>query len=630
MTVKQDNQYQVRFLPDNIVVRAGKGESLLKIALKAGVHLTTTCGGSGTCSSCRILIIKGNLDCKHSYGITEYDFKRGVRLACQSCVTGDVVVEVPKTTDLASTSINAFREIPAALPLLNPITRKLALQLPVPTIGDNRADLKRLKHVLKNHGYENVLVDYDVVKQIPGIMREKNWSITATLCTSTNVPLLSRLESGDTTTNHYGAVFDLGTTAVRGRIIAADSGQVMAEETAYNRQREYGEDIISRISYCRRPEGIEVLQKLISDTLNVLIEKMVLSSGIDDGDISSVVIAGNTVMVQLLLAIDPEPLRLSPYVPAIDNTPPVKASELGINLGRHCYVHIIPVIASYVGGDIVAGIAACGMHESDKVNLYIDIGTNGEIVLGKKEWMVTIACSAGPTFEGGGIRHGMLAVAGAIEDFELPDPCGEPSIRIIGDINPAGICGSGLINAVSALFTSGLLGRNGKFNSELSCSRLRKGTDGFEYVLADGSSTSSGKDIVLTEVDVDNFIRSKAAIYAGCQTLADSVGIGTHEIDNIIIAGTFGSQINIEKAVRVGLLPDMARDKFRFVGNGSLKGAHTAFLSLKTCQDMLKIADMITGIELSENEAFMDNYVSSLFLPHTDLNRFPSFLNQRG
>lgn len=629
MTDKPKRQLNVVFQPGGIAVQANPGDSILKTALKAGVHLSTTCGGSGTCGSCRIKIQKGDVDRVSSEAIGQDEINQGIRLACQSYVSQDVTVEIlaNTSTSLEAPTAETSLSLPNSPAKLNPVATKHLLCLPVPTAGDNRADLKRLRYALKNHGYDEVMIDYPVVKGMPAVLREKAWEVTATLIHSTPLPSLSRLESGDTTTTNFGAAIDLGTTAIRARLINLNTGSILAEETAYNQQRDYGEDIISRISFCQKSGGIDFLQKLAVDTLNVLIHDMAASSGIDTDNISCMVVAGNTVMIQLLLAIDPEPLRLSPYVPAISSVEPLKTVDLGINLGRHCYLHIIPAVASYVGGDIVAGVAACGMHESDKTSLYIDIGTNGEIVVGNRDWMVTAACSAGPTFEGGGIKHGMLAIPGAIEDFSLEAPDATPRISVIGSKSPAGICGSGLINTVSELFSAGILSRNGKFNPEVSCSRVRKGEDGLEYVLAEGNLSSRGRDIVLTEIDIDNFIRSKAAIYAGCQTLMESVGIDMSELDNIIIAGTFGNHIDTENAIKVGLLPDLPRDKFQFIGNGSLLGACTSIISREQFAAMLRLADIITGVELSENGAFMDNYVASLFLPHTDLEKFPSVGN---
>ncbi len=625
MTDKPNKQFDIRFLPDDITAKASAGESVLKTALKAGVHINTTCGGSGTCGACRIRIKDGRLDCRHTNALSQDELNQGIRLACQSQITGNVTVEVIRSVTnperITAAAHQKFTQLPSGS---SPFVSKLALKLPAPTLADNSADFKRLKYGLKNKGYEKTDIIYHALKNLPEIMRSKDWEITATLARSFPVPLILKLESGDTAGSNYGIAFDVGTTAVRGRLIDLNNGEKLAEKTNYNKQRAYGEDVISRITYCRKTGGVKTLQSSIIDTLNKLITDMSLSASINREDINSIVIAANTVMVELLLGINPEPLRLSPYVPAIDSIPPVTAAELGIELGKHCFIHILPVVASYVGGDIVAGVTACSIHKQEEISLYIDIGTNGEIVLGRQDWMVTAACSAGPTFEGGGIKHGMLAIEGAIEGFELPDPCGEPLLKVIGNRLPAGICGSGLINTASALFTAGILEQNGKFNPSSTTSRLRQGEDGLEYVLVEGKSASGGQDIVLTEIDVDNFIRSKAAIYSGCQTLAESVGIDLDKIDNIIIAGTFGSHIDITNAVKVGLLPDVAKEKFRFIGNGSLEGASLAALSLEAYQDTLKIAELMTSIELSESRLFMDNYVASLFLPHTDLSRFPS------
>jgi uncharacterized 2Fe-2S/4Fe-4S cluster protein (DUF4445 family) len=311
-------------------------------------------------------------------------------------------------------------------------------------------------------------------------------------------------------------------------------------------------------------------------------------------------------------------------VPTAGALPLILASSVGIKLAKHARLFAMPSVASYVGGDIVAGILGSGVYQREKVTVYIDIGTNGEIVVGNSDWMVTAACSAGPTFEGGGVKHGMIATTGAIENFEINPATLEPRLTTIGDARPRGICGSGLINIATALLKAGVIGQNGKFNTDLVGKRIRKGADGYEYLLARANETETGNDIVITEIDINNLIRSKAAMYAGCQTLVKSVGSKFDIIEQVIISGTFGSKINIENAIGIGLLPDLPRDKFIFVGNGSLLGARLSSFSSDLLSDSQRVAVMMTNVELSESTSFMENYVAALFLPHTNASEFPS------
>jgi len=297
-------------------------------------------------------------------------------------------------------------------------------------------------------------------------------------------------------------------------------------------------------------------------------------------------------------------------------------------VAKHVYLFTFPSVASYVGGDIVSGVVGVGLHQRKTLTLYMDIGTNGEVVVGNSDWMVTASCSAGPAFEGGGIKHGMIATSGAIQDFNIDPVTLEPTLHTIGGGKPRGICGSGLINTIAGLLEARVIGQNGKFNTDLKISRIREGDDGYEYVLSWAGETETGKDIVITEVDIDNLIRAKAAMYAGCQTLSKSVGFDLSDLEQVIIAGAFGSHIDIERSITIGLLPAMPRDRFIFVGNGSLTGARLTSFSTDLLDDARKVAMMMTNLELSERTDFMNNYVAALFLPHTHGEEFPSVIRR--
>jgi uncharacterized 2Fe-2S/4Fe-4S cluster protein (DUF4445 family) len=329
-------------------------------------------------------------------------------------------------------------------------------------------------------------------------------------------------------------------------------------------------------------------------------------------------------MQQILLGLDPKYIRLSPYTPTANMIPPVKAADPGIKVENHVYLYTFPSVSSYVGGDIVSGVVAAGIYQKKKLTFYMDIGTNGEIVIGNSDWMVTASCSAGPAFEGGGIKFGMVAMKGAIQDFAIDPETLEPEIKTIGEAKPKGICGSGLIDTLAELLEAGVIGQNGKFYTHLKSKRIRAGADGWEYVLAWAPETQTGEDIVLTEVDISNLIRAKAAMYAGCHTLSRAVNIDCADFEQVILAGNFGSSLNIDKAITIGLLPDIPRDRFVFIGNGSLSGARLISFSQDILKDTAGVARMMTNIELSENQEFNNNYIAAMFLPHTDERAFPN------
>lgn len=630
-----DKKRRVHFSPDNIDIIVDEGENLLEVAIAAGVRISASCGGKGTCGTCKVLIEKGQVETRRMPRLSGEEFEQGVRQACQSRVLTDLSVYVPVESRLDRAVIaREKKEAPGALATgwrFSPPLKKFYVELPSPSLDDNVSDLSRLLRGLKQR-YElrNITVEFDVVKRLSPVLRDGDWKVTVTtLVTAARTRDRRRLslvnvEPGDTRDKHYSLAIDIGTTTVCGQLLDLNRGRVLAGAVEFNGQISYGADVISRIAYTQKPGGLKKLQKVVVATINQVIDELLTKSGISRKQVGQVMVAGNTTMTQIFLGLDPRYIRLAPYVPAANFLPPVKASSLGVNVADWVYLFVFPCVASYVGGDIVSGIVGSGVHQRKELTLYIDIGTNGEIVVGNADWMVTSACSAGPAFEGGGIRHGIVATAGAIEQFEIDHRTFEPTVSTIGKDKPKGICGTGLINTIAVLFDSGVITPNGKFNADLPTKRVRKGDEGYEYVLAWAPETQIGRDIVITEADIDNLMRAKAAIYAGCRTLTRSVGISCADVERVILAGAFGSSIDVEKAITIGLLPDVPRDRITFIGNGSLMGARLVSFSTDLLDDARRVAEMMTSIELSENVDFMNNYVAALFLPHTNLDEFPS------
>ncbi|HZE22328.1 MAG TPA: ASKHA domain-containing protein, partial [Desulfobaccales bacterium] len=340
--------------------------------------------------------------------------------------------------------------------------------------------------------------------------------------------------------------------------------------------------------------------------------------------ISHLTMAGNTTMTHLFYGIDPKHIRLAPYTPAACHLPPVRARDLGLEVPDHVFIYTVSSVSSYVGGDIVAGVLASGIYKDPKLTLYIDIGTNGEIAIGNQQWLACAACSAGPAFEGGGIKFGMRATAGAIEEVSLNPKTYEPMLITIGMVKPKGICGSGLINLMAAMMEADVISPNGKFRDDLDTPRIRQSDEGREYVLAPAPDTQGGQDITLSEADIDNLMRAKGAMFAGYVTLLENVGLKLQDLEQVILAGAFGNFINIDNAIAIGLLPDLPRENYQFVGNASLQGASLLAFSRELLEEERRVADMMTNFELSETPGYMDQYIAALFLPHTQMDYFPS------
>ena len=632
--------HTVLFLPHNKRITVRDGENLIRAAMEAGVHINASCGGEGVCGKCRVIIEQGDVDGGITEKLSREECAAGYRQACLSNVKSNIVVRIPVESNVDASVLNMqstprrathimemdFEQLRQNGRFLPPV-EKMYIELPEPSAKDNLPDVTRLVNYLKlNFNERRLVVDLPVIRKIPDVFRENNFKITVTLARPVQTGRKTQIvnvQPGDMSNKCYGIAMDIGTTTIYGRLIDLNTGKVMADYGDFNKQISFGEDVITRLIYAERSGGLEKLHELSLETINNILRKIINDVGIDPEQILLVTSAGNTTMTQLMLKVDPKYIRRSPYVPASAVYPPIKAVDLGMALGEHVTTLIYPEISSYVGGDIVAGIMASGMYCSEELTLYMDIGTNAEIVIGNREWLACAACSAGPAFEGGGIKFGMRATNGAIEDFSIDPLTLEPMNITIGNVRPKGICGSGLINIVATMFELGIIDNLGKFNRNLYTDRIRQNDGVYEYVLARADVTHIDRDIVITEPDIDNLIRAKGAMFSGCMTLLGEVGLDIHDIDRIVLAGGFGSYVDLEKAMTIGLLPEIDPDKVVFIGNGSLAGATMACLANHIRKDVVEVTNKITNFELSETASYMNNYMASLFLPHTDMNKFP-------
>jgi uncharacterized 2Fe-2S/4Fe-4S cluster protein (DUF4445 family) len=631
---------RVTFIPHGIEVEVEDGENLLRAALDGGVHVDASCGGEGVCGKCKVIVVSGEIDPIHSELLSKEELALGFRQACQSRVRSDVVVRIPSASLLDGRSLThrqpgiALRPAPIDIDelkragLYDPAFQKKFVKLAPPGAFDRTCDLARLeKGLADRHGLQQITLDYHLVRKLGRVMREKDFEVTATLDFSRRRylhPHLLNIEPGDTTQRHFAFAVDIGTTTVWVQLIDLAGGEILGTEADYNAQISFGDDVITRIVCSRKELGLEKLQKAVVSTINKLMRRLLDRSKLSIEEISHITVAGNTTMIHLFYGIDPSYIRLSPYTPTVCSVPLTRARDLGLDAAAHIFINCISSVSSYVGGDIVAGILGSGVYKDPKITLYIDIGTNGEIVLGNREWLACAACSAGPAFEGGGIGFGMRAMSGAIEDVSLnPDTC-EPMIITIDMSKPKGICGSGLINLMAALLETGILEPNGKFLSDSRTSRVRAGENGREFVVAWARDTQIGRDITISETDIDNLVRAKSAMFAGYVSLLENVGLTFQDIEQVILAGSFGSSVKIENAIVIGLLPDLPRDRFQFVGNGSLQGAAFMALSRELLSEERRVAAMMTNFDLSETPGFMDNYIAAMFLPHTQMQYFPT------
>jgi uncharacterized 2Fe-2S/4Fe-4S cluster protein (DUF4445 family) len=637
-------KHRITFLPSERIFDADDGDTILDAAMKAGVYINASCGGNSSCGKCRIKVIEGDLASSIDPKISRNEYDKGYRLACKSKPQGNIIVEVPLESQIDRSILKGKSRKPLILSAsdlgqlvkrwkADPHFFKVYSELPYPTADDNISDFGRLTRELRKALKKNSFTaDLNVLRKMISSLREASWKVTVTLTAQNEVYRVINIEPGNKVLQNYSMVIDIGTTTVSGQILdlANCSHDIctLGEASDYNGQIRYGDDVISRIMYTRKKGGLARLQEAIVSTVNGIIKELINMSGVEKTSISHLVFAGNTTMTHLFLGLDPQNIMLEPYTPASNAYPPVIARDLGLDVEDHVYAQAFPCVSSYIGGDIVAGVIGSGMSRSEKVTLFMDVGTNGELVLGNKDWLICASCSAGPAFEGGGIQFGMRAEKGAIEQVRINPLDHEPMIITVGKMKPKGICGSGLIDSVAELFSAGILEQNGKFRRDLATHHVREGESGYEYVLAFKENTQIHRDIVITEVDLINLIRAKAALYAGCKVLLDNVGLTFPDIERVIIAGGFGHYIAVEKAQTIGLLPELPIERFVFVGNGSLLGARLFSFSKGFMVEAESISKMMTNVELSNSQTFMNEFVAASFLPHTDGKAFPRTMNR--
>lgn len=622
----------IRFMPQNRSVRVPKGTDLLSAAIRCGIVLNASCGGEGLCGKCKVIVERGTVKAEPSRLIQEKDRKRGYVLACEAVVESDLEIKIPKESlEVPEKLRHDTEEFTKGVALRReraftfmPVIKKVFLELEAPTSNNNESDMERMERRLNELAKGNfVATKLANLRHLSEMLRECEFKVTVTIGEKDGTPEILTIEPGDTTKELYGLAFDIGTTTVVGQLINLTVGNIIGTRISFNRQSSYGSDIITRIVYASEPAGLKKLNDAVMANINEMIEDLCGSYGINIGSIYASVCAGNMTMMHLLLNIDPANIRRAPYVPTTNVFPTIYASEARFEMNPKGLIAFVPGVGAYVGGDIVAGLVACGLAEGDGLELLVDIGTNGEIVLGNRDWMMGAAASAGPAFEGSGLCCGMKATSGAIQKVNI-DEKGDVRWTTIGDAKPKGICGSGYIDMLCHMLKRGIITKDGKIDRGFNSKRIRKLENTCEFVVVFKDETATGKEIIIRDDDIENLKRSKGAIYSAMIALLNKVEKSLKDLTKVYIAGGFGNYLNIENAIFIGLLPDIDRSVYEFIGNSSLAGARMSLLSKSAMVEMHKLYKGVTYIDLASEPNYMDEYIASLFFPHTDIGRFPS------
>ena len=636
---------KVTFKPDGKVVEVKKGADLLATAVSCGVFINSSCGGEGVCGRCEVIMRRGSYRTEPSGRISPEERKKGYVLACLTTIEGDVTVYVPRESRL---DLRKSKEEDAKLHRLkglyseatdvdkgkaiinedvfthSPISTKVYLPLKPPSINDAVSDYERIiREIKKKFKIPIVQTGLRNIRKLGSVLRHSDWKVTVTLGKRNETTEIVILEPGDSSKDNYGIAFDIGTTTVSGQLVNLNTKKVLGTKATYNKQIVFGDDVITRIIFASEEDGLERLHHAVIDNMNSIINELVTENEIKLNNVTGVMCAGNTTMMHLLLRVDPTYIRREPYVSTANFVPVVRAAEVGIKVHPRGLLACIPGVSTYVGGDIVAGVIACGIDNANEITMLIDIGTNGEIVLGNREWMACCSASAGPAFEGSGVSCGMRAIKGAIGKVRI-DPKFETKISTIGKEPAMGICGSGYVDLLSEMFKRGVIDRDGRLNRDLKTKRIREKDGEYEYVVVFKDKACCGYDIIIKESDIDNLKRSKGAIYSAASVLARKFGLSFDDIGKIYIAGGFGTYLDIDSSVSIGLIPDIDRKKFQFVGNSSLIGSREILLSYDTMKKADDIARKIAYVELSNDPVYMDEYMASLFFPHTNIEKFPT------
>ncbi len=597
-------------------------------ARELGVDLQATCAGRGSCGKCRVRIREG-ADCLGGISdlerrlLSREEVGKGFRLACVCRVAraGGIRVEVPDESRIGQQRLLAAGAEVKVTP--RPAVRKVFIRIEPPSLEDVRSDADRLLEAIAGKGSENPLdIDYRLLRDLPHRLRSGQWAVTASLWGDAEI---FDLEPGNTTSRMFGAAFDIGSTKVAGYLVDLVSGKTLATASAINPQMSYGEDIISRISYVAQNErGLDVLHDAIVQVVNRLLEELCAKADLQRDAVLEVSVAGNTVMHHIFFHVDPVYVGSAPYAAAVRSPLEIRAREVGVQANSGSRIYALPSVAGFVGADAIADILATGIHESDRISMTIDIGTNTEITLGSRDGLACCSAPSGPAWEGAHISHGMRAGSGAIESLAIDEQTLEPTYETIGRGRPSGICGSGIVDAMAEMLKAGIIDRSGQLDLGRKNERIRERDRHAEYVVAFARESATGKDIVVTQEDVREVQLAKAAIYAGASLLMRKLAVKVGDIARLYVAGAFGTYIDVRNARLIGLYPEVPLETVKFVGNAAGTGARMALLSTEVRDVAAKVAKMIgSRVELGADPSFQEEFLQATYFPHRDTARFP-------
>jgi len=631
MEASKKKKCNVRFEPSGLKTEVPVGTVLLEAARKAGVYLSSICGGDGYCGKCKVVIDDGQSESTPTTLLTPDEIRENVVLACQTKVLSDMTITVPKFHTLETSQIlmdsDAHRfselagDVRAGVFEFCPLVQKLCVEMSAPTVHDHTADHERLYVAIREQIDAPIMqTGFRILQGLSKVLRLTNYKVAVTIGRRSGTTEVIEVEPSKCCKTNFAVAVDLGTTTVVAHLLDLTNAKTIDTEAIYNSQINFGEDYIRRIIYAEENNAFDEMQNRIVHDVNNLIATLAARQKIDLHEITAVICAGNTAMVHFLLNLDPTRIRREPYVASAGFVPPIRAAEAGIQINKRGLLYCLPSVAAYVGSDIVAGVLTTRIYTKKRTCLFIDIGTNGEVVLGNRDWLVCASSSAGPAFEGSGVKHGMRAGAGAIEKLNF---LGDGSIefKTIGNTHPVGICGSGLLDTLAELFTNGIIDRTGRFKAN-GDTRLTQGDEGLQFQLVPPSNDH--QEIVITQGDINNLVRSKAGVFAAIRVLMESTQTKPEDLAAVYLAGGFGNFLNVQQAVTIGMLPDIPLEKIQFVGNTSIAGAKTVMLSRKALAKAEEIAKSMTYFDLMSHPGYMNEFIRASFLPHTDLSLFPS------
>ena len=629
-----------------VIIECNDGDNLLELARRANVAIDAPCSGNGSCGKCRVKLVEGDLESPRSRHISDEEYTDGWRLSCSSRVRSNCTVFVPdiasayqsrmKTADLSSPKeVAIFDECQqnlknSGIHFENRYRAKV-ITMAEPTLDDTMPDNERLTWAIEEaFGVEKVHIPFTVMVKLASTLREHHFSVCVKgELTEDTFNCMEVCAPEDTAI--VGCAIDIGTTTVTMVLTDLETGKLLAKGSSGNGQIRYGADVINRIIEQGRPGGKKKLQDaILKETLIPIIANLCKTSGINARSILRLCVGANTTMNHLFVGVDASSVRMEPYVPSFFHWDGLLAGDLKLPANPLAPVLIAPNIGSYVGGDITAGTLASGIWDKDEMSLFIDLGTNGELVFGNRDFLMSCACSAGPAFEGGDISSGMRATDGAVEACVIDVETMEPTLSVIGDEGQkvVGICGSGIIDLISELYRCGIINAKGLFVRESK--RVKRDSHGMgRYVVAFPEESETGREVSLNEVDIDNFIRAKGAIFSAIDTLLKSVDMSVEMIDRVYVAGGIGSGINMRNAVNIGMFPDVDIEKFHYIGNSSLTGSYAMVMSDEANAKCAEVAANMTYLELSTHPGYMDAFVAACFLPHTDRSLFPNSIQER-